>query len=410
LTHHGKPRCEASASMAEILDGHSDHLAFAPLSSEQTRAIAKHLQNQLNELTTKVDHLEKEGNLTNGFVQNMHNDLQREEGRLDAFKQAQDATQLELEVAKKDIAQSKLNQSKLRSEVEQANVNLGNLRDAHHKTAQLAQNTATGLEQTNNNVAQIRNMLENKANADIEKLREDLLKTEHALKQLSETQEIHKNEAKQQLEHLRTTHAMSRGIGDSLAKTDSSMDKLGQRVQDLTKNLLATQKNLDGTRTGVMKLQDNTVRVGSAVADLQTGHKKLSDDMKFNRDSIDRAVNHLGTTQGQLDKSCIDLKHTMESLSFAENLIQKLKAGLEMVAAKNSQVSAQLEQTDSLARETKKGLVQTNSIVLPNLQMDSHVASSTDAGRSSRTSLPKTLGKTTPRGMGATGSLVMGKA
>jgi len=28
---------------------------------------------------------------------------------------------------------------------------------------------------------------------------------------------------------------MSRGIGDSLAKTDSSMDKLGQRVQDLTK-------------------------------------------------------------------------------------------------------------------------------------------------------------------------------
>jgi len=84
--------------MAEILDGFSDHLAFAPLSSEQTRAIAKHLQSQLNELATKVDHVEKESNLTNGFVQNVHNDLQREEGRLDGLKQSQDATQLELEV------------------------------------------------------------------------------------------------------------------------------------------------------------------------------------------------------------------------------------------------------------------------------------------------------------------------
>jgi len=302
-----------------------------------------------------------------------------------------------------------------RSELEQANVNLGNLRDSQHKTAQMAQNTATGLEHTNNTVGHIRNMLENKVNVDIEKMREDLMKTDHVVKQLNDNQEIIKNEAKQQLEHLRSTHAMGRGIGDALAKTDASLDKLAQRVNDVTKNLLATQKNLDGTRTGVMKLQDNTVRMGSAVSDLQAGHKKLSEDMKFNRDSIDRAVNHLGTTQGQLDKSCVDLKYTMDSLSHAEGLIQKLKAGLEMLAAKNNQVSAQLEQTDMLARETKKGLVQTNSIVLPNLQMDSHVASTTDmptGGRSSRTQLPKALGKTTPRGssMGATGSLLMGRA
>mmetsp|Transcript_118655 Transcript_118655/g.236351 ORF Transcript_118655/g.236351 Transcript_118655/m.236351 type:complete len:403 (-) Transcript_118655:228-1436(-) len=401
--------------MAEILDGHSDHLAFAPLSTEQTRAIAKHLQNQLNELGAKLDHLERESNLTNGFVQNFHNDLQREEGRLDALKQSQDATQLELEVAKKDIQQGKLNQSKLRSEVEQANVNLGNLRDSQHKTAQLAQNTATGLEHTNDQVGQMRNMLENKVNVDIEKLRDELLRTDHNVKQLNDNQEIIKNEAKQQLEHLRSTHAMSRGVGDSLAKTDSALEKLTQRVQDLTKNLVATQKHSEGTRTGVMKLQDNTVRVGSAVADLQIGHKKMSEDMKFNRDSIDRAVNHLGTTQGQLDKSCIDLRHTMDSLSHAESLLQKLKSGVEMVAAKNNQVSAQLEQTDMLARETKKGLHQTNSIVLPNLQMDTHVASNSDlpAGRSSRTAFPKTqaLGKTTPRGssMGATGSMLLGK-
>jgi len=68
-----------------------------------------------------------------------------------------------------------------------------------------------------------------------------------------------------------------------------------------------------------------------------------------------------------------------------EATIGKLKSSLEVLTAKNESMETQLEQTDSIARGAKKGLDQTNSVVLPNLALDPHVTNSHEFARTIRT-------------------------
>jgi len=403
--------------MADILEGRSEHMHFAPLSTEQTRALAKHLQAQLDEMNTRLHGLEKEKDLANGYRNNIMQDLQNEQARIDDLKNGLDATQLEVDMTKKDVQQGKLNSQRLRSDLENTNTNLGQLRDGHQKTEQFAKSTADNLEGTNKHVKQIRDMIESQVQPDLEKLRQDLQKTDYDTKQLKDTCDQIRADAKAQLENLRATHAMARGTADDLAKTDSSMQKLAQKTNDLSKMLVDTQKNLDGTRTGLMKLQDNQVRTAAAVTDTQGGLKKLHEDARAHKEHLNNTTSNLGTNQGQLDRAVDDLWNAKDALARQEIVIGKLKSNLELLTQKNDQMSAQLEQTDMMARGVKKGLDQTNAVVLPNLALDPHVASSHEFGRNrSPRALPKMTGmgatmKSTEvsRGqLGKSGSLVVG--
>merc|ERR1719189_1148441 len=89
-------------------------------------------------------------------------------------------------MTKKDVQQGRLNAQRLHSDLENTNNNLGQLRDGHHKTEQLAKSTADNLETTNKHVKQIRDMIESRVQPDLEKLREDLRKTDYDTKQLKD--------------------------------------------------------------------------------------------------------------------------------------------------------------------------------------------------------------------------------
>mmetsp|Transcript_15390 Transcript_15390/g.30332 ORF Transcript_15390/g.30332 Transcript_15390/m.30332 type:complete len:404 (+) Transcript_15390:53-1264(+) len=367
--------------MADILEGRSEHMHFAPLSTEQTRAVAKHLQAQMDELNTKLQGFEKEKDLSNGLRANLIQDLQSQQARIDDLKSGLDAARLEVDMTKKDIHQGKLNAQKLRSDLENTNSNLGHLRDDHHKTEQLAKATADSLVATNNHVKQTRDMVENKVQPSLDQLREDLHKTVFDAKQLKDTCDQIRADAKTQIDNLRATHALARGIGDNCAKTDSSVQKLAQKTDDLGKTLVNTQNNLDGTRSGLMKLQDNQVRTASAVNDVQGGLKKLHDDAKLHKEHLNTTAANLGANQGQLDRAVGDLGKAKDALAQQDAMIGKLKSSLEVLTAKNQQMSTQLEQTDMMARGVKKGLDQTNAVVLPNLALDPHVATSHEYAR-----------------------------
>jgi len=394
------------STMADILEGVSDHMHFAPLSTEQTRAICKHLQVQLDDLASKFQGLEKEKDLANGLHGNLTQDVAQDRARVNDLKGALDATQLELDGAKKEIQQARANAQRLRSDLENTNNNLSQLREGHHKTDQLALGTADGLERTNKTLKQVRDLVEGKVMPDVDKLREELRKTEYDTNALKATCEQLKADAKTQLDSLRGTHAMARSIADNLAKTDSSVDQLAQKTNDLGKGLVTTQKTLDGTRNGLLKLQDNQVRTASAVGDLQGGLKRLNDDTRVHKDHLNNTATNLGTSQDELQQAVGDLGNAKDALARMEAMIVRLKSNLEHLAGKSDQMAAQLEQTDLIARGAKKGLDQTNAVVLPNLAMDPHVASSHEFGR---TRTPRTSPKATNdgrhRALDKTGSL-----
>jgi len=371
--------------MADILEGSSDHMHFAPLSTEQTRAICKHLQAQMDELLSKIHGLDQEKDVTNGLHNNLMNNVNQDRDRVNHLQSALDATQLELDGAKKELKQLRVNAQRLQSDLEDTKNNLGQLRDDHRKTEQLVQGTADGLERTNKTWKQVRDMVEGTVLPDVEKLREALGKVEFEVNTLKTICDQIKADAKLQRDDLRATDAMARGVADNLAKTDSSMEQLAQDAKDLKKNLASTQKTLDGTRNGLLKLQDNQVRLGSAVGDLQGGVKKLNEDARSQKDNMQTAEKNLGLNQDQLQGTVVDLGALKDALARHEATIGKLKSSLEVLTAKNESMETQLEQTDSIARGAKKGLDQTNSVVLPNLALDPHVTNSHEFARTIRT-------------------------
>jgi len=374
--------------MADILDGSSEHHHFAPLSTEQTRAICKHLQQLVEDLQQKVQDLERDKTKSDGYAENIRKDLEGAQARNDELRNNLAKTQMDVDTCKKDISQNKVNAQKLRSDLEQANFNISDVRDNQAKTDLMAQGTANGLAQTDNNVRQLQSLLQSRVQPDIERLREDQTKTEYETKQLKEMIRKTNADMKDLLENLRSTQSMARGIGENLAKTDANLDKLGNRESDLEKKLHETQKNLDGTRTGLMKLQDNQVRTAATVADLQHGMQLLGDEGKRHSDLLGHHGRHLDTKEDQLDRACGDLDSTRDDLKRLEAAVQKMRSDQTLMAEKNRQMALQLEQTDQIARETKKGLGQTNSVVLPNLAMDPHVSRSTDFPRATPRNSP----------------------
>jgi chromosome segregation ATPase len=344
-------------------------------------------------LNQKVQGLERDKAKSDGIADNIRKDFEGTQARMDELKHNLAETQLELDTCKKDISQNKTNGQKLRSDLEQTNSNIADVRDDHAKTGLLAQNTAKGLSQTDNNVRHLQNMLQNRVQPDIEKLREGQTQNEYASKQLKQMINKTNSDVKDLLEDLRSTQTMARGIVDNLAKTDANLDKLGNREADLEKKLQETQQNLDGTRTGLMKLQDNQVRTAAAVADLQQGMQRLNDEAKRHSDHLGHHSRHLDTKEYQLDTACGDLNKARDDLRRLEAAMQKMKSSQELMAEKNRQIAVQLDQTDQIARETKKGLSQTNSVVLPNLAMDPHVSRGTDFSRATPRSSPATTMK-----------------
>jgi len=212
-------------------------------------------------------------------------------------------------------------------------------------------------------------------------LREELRKTEYDTDALKATCEQMKVDAKTQLDSLRGTHAMARSIADNLAKTDSSVDQLAQKTNDVGKSLVSTKKTLEGTRNGLLKLQDNQVRTASAVGDVQRGLKNLNDDARVHKDHLNNTSRNLGASHFELQQAVGDLGAAKDALARQEAMIVRLKSNLEQLAGRSDEMAAQLEETDLIARGAKKGLDQTNAVVLPNLTMDPHVSSSHEFAR-----------------------------
>jgi len=374
-------KCKRNRTMADILEGSSDHLHYAPLSTEQTRTICKHLQNQLDDLRAKYNALEKEKDLSDGLQKNLADDVNEDRARINDLIHDLDATKIELSGAKKEIHQVRINAQRLRSDLEDTNGNVGQLRDSHNKTSQVAQANKDGLERTNKALKQVRDMIEGKVQPDVEKLREELRKAEFDISGLKNTCDQLGVDAKTQAENLRGTHAMVRGVADNLAKTDSELGQLAQKTNDLGKGLGATKRTLDGTRNGLMQLQDNQVRTAAAVGDLQGGFKRMNDDAKLHKDRLLNTTARDNENFDELQRALKELAAAKEELARQAAQLGKLNSNQEVLAMKNDQMASQLEHTDMIARGAMRGLDQTNAVVLPNLALDPHVASNHEFAR-----------------------------
>lgn len=392
--------------MADILAGQSNHAMHAPLSHAQTISICKHLQEQIDGLMARHQHLEHEHYHAANSVQAAHDNLTGLNVEQN-FKDQKTEYKVLSDENKKELGRTNAAVQKLQAGLEQTNENLLVLREAHKVSNVNMQNIAQDVANNAAAAANLREILEKKVVLDIEKLRDELGKTNLLLRQVQGESELLKAGLQAHKEEHRKIRADALSTRNDLAKTDTRVNLLEQRFGELAKSLRDTRQGLEDTSTLVVRLREDQENTKANVTDLIAGLKKVANQARQALEIGERQGAEIQAAQNQLDNVSSTAETNRQGLEQCKMVCRGLREGQERSGNQQHQMSSQLDQLRGMLNETKRSLSQTNNLVLPNLNMDSAAGGPGDTVRSAlgMPSPPISPGKgTAPLGGSARGN------
>jgi len=407
--------------MADILGGNPQYSTFAPLSHGQTVSMCKHLEEQIQMLTAKVGDLQMELGKTNdgvSAVRNATHDLhskfgfQDTGGGLDPEKAKLgmqsmvdnlSKTAADLEQTRKDMGRTNNDVKKLQVAVDNSQENIAALHQGQKVNNVNLQKVVTDLAQTTDVTANLRSVIEKRVLQDIEKLRDELSKTNLKVSQLREDTEQNRSTLHQHKEELRSQNTGLQALRDELAKSNTHIQLTAQRFVEMDRRLKDTKMHLDDTHAAMLRLSEDHDTVAGNVTDCQGNLRKVTAHVKQVQDGLEKTSSDLHTTRGQLGSTIGVLDSTRQHLEQTKLTVRTLKEGHEIVNAKQNVLAGQLEATQMIAHETKKVLNQTNNLVLPNLNIDtgSNFANTVPSSARSKQHSKKSSGNGAAGGGGA---------
>mmetsp|Transcript_101873 Transcript_101873/g.288466 ORF Transcript_101873/g.288466 Transcript_101873/m.288466 type:complete len:406 (-) Transcript_101873:89-1306(-) len=376
--------------MADLLNGTSGHMQFAPLSSLQTQSMCKHLRDRIVQVESRADVLEHEKRSLADKAAGVWAALQKEVARIDRLREELEGAQGDLAGQKRALSSADSGIHKLQTGLEQSNQNVSMLRDAQRRMDERLSDTAKSLERNDRRTAQLLEALEKQVNPEAAKLRADLGATNFNVARLLEAVEALKASSQAQLEQIRAAHGKVQATEDGLARTHSLAEALQQQSAEHGKALKDMQKAMDGARSGLAKLRELQERAAAQVAEVGASTKKNSGDISKNTDALEQTGNAVQKIKQQMNKALSDIGATKQNVTDMHLDLQRLRSSHQVASEEHGMLARQVQQIEQSAWETRKGLCQTNAVVLPNLQMNSGVALSTD--------VPLPVSGRTPRG------------
>lgn len=214
--------------------------------------------------------------------------------------------------------------------------------------------------------------METKMAKDTAALKEALAQANAAIGTLRGYADASKVEQQEQREALRVTNTGLQGLNDELAKANTNSHMLEQRLAEATGNLKTTQQGLAETNAVALKIHEDHKNTKSQLQATQDNLKKTSSAVKRAHDGLDAATTKLGNTFDQLQKTVGGLDQTKAQLERTAHQVRSLDHAHGVLNGTTNQLRAHLEDTSATVNAVKAGLKETNSIVLPNLQMDSN--------------------------------------
>jgi len=358
------------------------------LSHGQTVSICRHLQEQIDLLQAKFGDLQGDLGKTNAGVNSVREatkdlcsrfgfhdgrdseDPEKAKQGMQSMMDNLSKTASGLEASRKDLGRTNTDVKKLQAAVENSNENIAALREGQKVTNVNLQKLLQDLAQTTDTTHNLRNVIEKRVLQDVEKLRDELSKTNLKVTQLREDGEQQRSLLHNQKEELRATGTNLQNLKDDLAKSNTHIQLMAQRFVEMDKNLKDTKIHLDDTHAAMLRLAEDHDHTTNNVTDCQGNLRKVTNHVKQVQDGLEKTSSDLHATRGQLGNALGVLDNTRQHLEQTKLTVRTLKEAHDVVNAKQNALAGQLEATQMIAHETKKVLNQTNNLVLPNLNMD----------------------------------------
>jgi len=359
-----------SGDMADILSGRSDHRCFAPLSGGQSIQLAKHLAEQIMALQAAVENLRNELTQTNDGVTVVRHGLSFTEASVLTMQDGLANTDLVLDRTRKEQARATAHASQLQVTLEEATETCAALREGQRLIG-------TRLEVQDREFAHAKaSILDLQEGLDRNEAKDESERgeNERQLLRLWASNEQVTNEQKEQREAQRAAASFAQGLCDGQLRSDALLQIMEHRVAD-------TQRSL---KKASMKLEDASSR-----------GLKLHEDHEGTKVQVGASKGDLVMTSAKVDKFCILADATASDVATAKDLLNRMREAMEAhggrihiaeaEALRLSQANdemhramramqVQLEEAVYVAQAVRAGLKETNSIILPNITMDTQAA------------------------------------
>eukprot|EP00746_Dinoflagellata_sp_MGD_P162743 gnl/MRDRNA2_/MRDRNA2_90439_c0_seq1.p1 gnl/MRDRNA2_/MRDRNA2_90439_c0~~gnl/MRDRNA2_/MRDRNA2_90439_c0_seq1.p1 ORF type:complete len:427 (-),score=97.63 gnl/MRDRNA2_/MRDRNA2_90439_c0_seq1:62-1279(-) len=354
--------------MAEIIGGSSDHKTFAPLSHGQTLQVCQHLQALITQLQSQHNELRRDLKQTNDNVGALRAGLGNTNAAVHTVQENMQNMNTMMDGVKKELGRTNVNVQKLQVGLEMTNENVSALREASKVTNTNIQELRTANAEGIRQLGVLREDVEKNCHGEINELKDKLSKTNLELTTTRDDLEATKNKFHEFKDGMRRIDVQ--GVKDDLAKTNTVVHMLEQRICEGQLNLKATRQNLEETNSVTLKIHEDHENTKAQLNDCSGGLKRCSAHVKSLIEGHEHLTVKMSNAESKLESTAAGLGYQRGVLDQTNSNVRSLRENYDMANATMRALQTHLEDTYALCQALKAGLKETNSIVLPNLSMD----------------------------------------
>jgi len=397
--------------MAELLEGQTGHTNYAPLSHGQTMSVGRHLQDQIRQLQQVLADLGKGLSETNDAVGDLRKQVGGNHNNLTMINEDLNNTKTVLDTLKNDHGRTGAAVVKLQQGLEGTNNKVAALIDGQKVNDTLLVKIQKEQEGQAQRQHEFKEKIEKKVEMDIRGLRDDFAKSELAQAQIRADADNLKNQVLEEKEQLRQTNLRAKEAEDKFNDMSTFVNILEKRVADSAGNLKTTRENLEDLNTATLKLHEDHDNTKARLAEAGEGVKRAHNHVKQVHGKLEATAQALNNATQKIAEQADHGEYLKQALDQANSKIASCTEGNERANANLSDLKRQLDATDATARAVRAGLKESNSLLLPNLHLDSHEARGASQRHGSLLHTPNISAtgtgapfspKKTPRGVGAT--------
>lgn len=357
--------------MAQILDGTSGHVNHAPLSYDQTAALGRHLQEQIDKIVIGQDTLRNELMGNNDIVE-MQKVLTKITTRLQQTEQEAMNATAGVDATKKELGVTNIVMNKIKQDKLETNEMIFSLRKGYKILRMDLQKAVQDITQNTVVADALKEALEKKVIPELQRQDNEIKNAGLGYTRLQAESDNHKKDianSREDVKDLDVKQQRMRSDTDKLLKVVAMWDS---RFETLAKSLQETRHMLESSKAITARLDEDHESTKAQMAELQVGLQKFSTDLRNVRDATSRNASSMQGLQSEIVNTKGIVDHTRENVDSARSDIEHIKNSMDNLGTKHKSLARTIEELQTLAHDTKKGLKDTNSLVLPNLQMDNN--------------------------------------
>jgi chromosome segregation ATPase len=358
----------------DLLDGATGHANHAPLSHGQTMAVGRYLHDLIRQLQGQVADLRKAMGESNEAVGELKKSSGGAQQALQNLNENLQNNNTITETLRNELGRTNSNVGKLQAGLSGTNDRVAGLLDAQKVNETTFRKLEGDLADQADKAHNLREAMEKRLERDIKNVRDGLSRTDLDVQHLQADAGVLKNGLNDQKEGLRLANIRIKDGSDRQNDMETLMKIIEKRIADNTGGLKSTRMNLEDLNTATLKLHEDHENTKSRVGDLGDGTKKTHAHIRQVHGKLEDVAQHLNNAQIKLDIQGNHGEDLKQKLDHALSNIATAHQGQDRANQSLRDLSERLAQVGATADAVRAGLKESNSLLLPNIHLDSHEA------------------------------------